>query len=244
MTNTGRVPLTRLVPKIPMSRFGVTVMSDPSPLEEIEWEPHPRDECYFCEGGSDVLESHHIVPRRFGGSDRDHNLVQVCPTCHQKLERLYSERFYDAIGANSPADATAHMATYLLYLLDSVEFEIHRAISDVREELEEAKIVHGEIPDDLTDHISSTLNEYNSESDESPQIINSAGSLEQKQRLERVLERVDELDDEDNLGAPESEVIDSLVDEGVSKERLEKDINTLKHRGEIYEPTTGAWRVT
>lgn len=60
---------------------------------------HNRSTCYFChEPDEHILESHHIVPRRHGGSDDPENLVQVCPTCHQKLERLYDSRFYGAIG--------------------------------------------------------------------------------------------------------------------------------------------------
>lgn len=54
--------------------------------------------CYFCDGGGDVLESHHIVPRRFGGSDSDENLVDLCPTCHERIERLYNRRFYQKLG--------------------------------------------------------------------------------------------------------------------------------------------------
>jgi hypothetical protein len=54
--------------------------------------------CYFCGGGEGVLESHHIVPNRFGGSYESHNRVDLCPTCHEKLERMYNKRFYDELG--------------------------------------------------------------------------------------------------------------------------------------------------
>jgi len=57
--------------------------------------------CYFC-GEPSQLEQHHIVPRRFDGSDDDENLVRVCPTCHEKLESLYDKRFYDALGVEKP----------------------------------------------------------------------------------------------------------------------------------------------
>ena len=53
--------------------------------------------CYFCHG-TERLESHHIVPRRFDGDDTDENLVDVCPTCHSKLEHLYDSRFYSELG--------------------------------------------------------------------------------------------------------------------------------------------------
>jgi len=52
-----------------------------------------EDSCFFCQE-SQVLHTHHIVPRRFDGSDDDENLVTVCPNCHSKLEDLYNKRFY------------------------------------------------------------------------------------------------------------------------------------------------------
>lgn len=61
-------------------------------------ERHPRDNCYFCgEDDESILETHHVVPRRFGGSDDPENLVDVCPSCHGKLEELYGPRFYDEL---------------------------------------------------------------------------------------------------------------------------------------------------
>jgi len=57
-------------------------------------------ECYFCDEFR-VLEDHHIVPQRHGGHDKAENLVTVCPTCHQKLEKLYDTRFYKQLGVGS-----------------------------------------------------------------------------------------------------------------------------------------------
>jgi len=55
------------------------------------------ESCHFCQE-SEVLERHHILPRRHGGDDSPENLVTVCPTCHRKLERLYAKSFYEALG--------------------------------------------------------------------------------------------------------------------------------------------------
>jgi len=79
-------------------------------------------ECHFC-GAGDPLESHHIVPRRFDGSDSAENIATVCPTCHSKLEKLYNRRFYKELGVEKDrsidevcsqgdcyADATARIA--------------------------------------------------------------------------------------------------------------------------------------
>lgn len=57
-----------------------------------------RVSCYFCnENNEHMLEEHHVVPRRFGGSDADENLVTVCASCHNGLESLYDSRFYDEL---------------------------------------------------------------------------------------------------------------------------------------------------
>jgi len=66
---------------------------------------YERETCYFChEPDTHLLETHHIVPRRFDGSDDAENLVTVCPTCHERLERLYDNRFYAALGVEPESD--------------------------------------------------------------------------------------------------------------------------------------------
>lgn len=59
-------------------------------------EQYPRDRCYFC-SSTDEIESHHVLPKRFGGPDTDDNLVDVCRQCHQKLENLYDAQFWSKI---------------------------------------------------------------------------------------------------------------------------------------------------
>jgi len=64
------------------------------------------ESCHFC-GETDVLQEHHIVPRRYDGSDESVNLVTLCPTCHRKIESMYDKRFYDALGVEkATADET------------------------------------------------------------------------------------------------------------------------------------------
>jgi hypothetical protein len=55
------------------------------PWNWISWEILKRDEhkCQWC-GSSQVMEVHHIIPRRAGGSDHPHNLVTLCHACHKK----------------------------------------------------------------------------------------------------------------------------------------------------------------
>jgi hypothetical protein len=53
-------------------------------------------------GVSSVLQEHHAVPRRFGGSDDDVNLVTLCANCHEAVEKIYDEGFYKRLGIDSP----------------------------------------------------------------------------------------------------------------------------------------------
>lgn len=57
-----------------------------------------RKTCYVCgKRCPHLLETHHIVPRRHDGSDRSSNLVDVCPTCHRALEKIYDKSFYNIL---------------------------------------------------------------------------------------------------------------------------------------------------
>lgn len=49
--------------------------------------------CLFCNAKNN-LDHHHIVPKRYGGQDADHNYICVCKTCHSKLERVYDSAFF------------------------------------------------------------------------------------------------------------------------------------------------------
>lgn len=75
-------------------------------MTDIENPQYNRATCYFClSEETEVLEDHHIVPRRFGGGDGDENQVRLCPTCHRKIERLYNSRFYEEIGVEGTAES-------------------------------------------------------------------------------------------------------------------------------------------
>lgn len=63
------------------------------------------DRCFICgEDNPNVLEEHHIVPRRYGGGNDVENLVTLCANCHTAVEKLYDERFYHKLGATPPRE--------------------------------------------------------------------------------------------------------------------------------------------
>lgn len=51
-----------------------------------------RGKCEYCGGEiiskGIVPEIHHIVPHASGGSDREHNLIVLCPNCHSKVDHI------------------------------------------------------------------------------------------------------------------------------------------------------------
>jgi len=57
------------------------------------------ESCFVCgESNSVVLQRHHIVPRRYAGSDGDENLVTLCANCHVALERIYTDEVFTKLG--------------------------------------------------------------------------------------------------------------------------------------------------
>jgi len=56
------------------------------------------NECEICgEENPKTLEEHHVVPRRYGGSDRPENIVKLCSNCHAAVERIWDDDFYDRL---------------------------------------------------------------------------------------------------------------------------------------------------
>lgn len=58
------------------------------------------DRCFICaEDNPHVLEEHHIIPRRHGGTDGPDNLVTLCANCHSAIEKLYDDDVFRKLGA-------------------------------------------------------------------------------------------------------------------------------------------------
>jgi hypothetical protein len=67
-----------------------------------------QNNCFICgDQRQNSLEQHHIVPKRFNGSDDDENLVTLCASCHAAIEKLYDRRFYEELGVEKQIDDTA-----------------------------------------------------------------------------------------------------------------------------------------
>lgn len=68
-----------------------------------------EDRCYICGlGNRDILEQHHIVPRRYGGGNGKENLVTLCPNCHAAVEELYDDRFFEELGVETDNELSSN----------------------------------------------------------------------------------------------------------------------------------------
>jgi hypothetical protein len=82
-------------------------------------------ECYFCDS-TESIEEHHILPKRFDGSDADVNTVNVCHDCHWKLERLYNSDFWEALGIDDPrATKESHIRCHINGCNEQAEHTVH-----------------------------------------------------------------------------------------------------------------------
>jgi len=63
------------------------------------------ERCQICgDHRPRAMEQHHILPRRFGGSDGGENTVTLCASCHNAVESIYDKSFWAAVGLRPSPD--------------------------------------------------------------------------------------------------------------------------------------------
>jgi len=56
------------------------------------------ERCFICgEGNPNVFNRHHIIRRSQGGADSDENLVTLCASCHEAVEKIYDDEFWSRV---------------------------------------------------------------------------------------------------------------------------------------------------
>jgi len=73
-------------------------------------------------------------------------------------------------------------------------------------------------------------------------VIEAGTSMPQKRRIDLIEQIINEVAREHEQGAPMGKVLGALEDEGIDEDRAKKDLNGLKARGEVYEPSAGCLR--
>jgi len=142
------------------------------------------DVCYFCgETNPTALEEHHLVPQRYNGPDLPENLVTLCGACHNKIENLYDDTFYERLGIVAHSDDGLEIADvntgYTLTASESADREIPYNCPHVQVEEWSYKVAvksvklaqrgeyEGEYIKWLESHAEEILDEYQDRVDES-----------------------------------------------------------------------------
>jgi len=89
------------------------------------------ERCFICgDDNPNVLQNHHILPRRHGGGDSAENLVTLCANCHVAVEKIYDDEFYERAGYSSgrynecvDSDTAQEYVEEFLNTCDDVVFE-------------------------------------------------------------------------------------------------------------------------
>jgi len=75
-------------------------------------------------------------------------------------------------------------------------------------------------------------------------VIESGMSKSQRDRIKNLIALIDDLESEYNKGVPKPELIDKALDYDFDREMVEKEIENLKHQGDVYEPREGHLRTS
>jgi hypothetical protein len=203
---------------------------------------HPRQRCYFC-GSEGPIETHHIVPKRFDGTDSEENLVDLCANCHRRLESLYNKRFYEKMSVLRGAKAE------IKYNVDEIKKEVDEFCSSK------------ENKKDIIDWVSNWTN-HNEE--ESQLIVNDMidkGWLAQTENGVVQVYEIEREKDDISIISPKPENVKGVIEKlerennyergvGIGKvyteckdkldlqeKEIESQLSKLYNKGEIFNPT-------
>ncbi|MFB6142731.1 MAG: minichromosome maintenance protein MCM [Halorientalis sp.] len=75
-------------------------------------------------------------------------------------------------------------------------------------------------------------------------VVETGTSKSQRDRIHGIKDIIDDMESEYENGAPVEEVLDRAEDEGMERSKAEHEIEKLKQKGEVYQPTTDSLRTT
>ena len=119
--------------------------------------------CQICgEQRPRSMETHHIIPRRYGGSDDTENLVTLCSSCHRAVESIYSDDRWKAAGLSKEDTDTEQnprpekVGKSLLFDLVEMVREVDRRLDTPKDVY---KFVHTEtsVPTELRINLSNAI---------------------------------------------------------------------------------------
>ncbi|MFB6199075.1 MAG: AAA family ATPase, partial [Halobacteriaceae archaeon] len=153
----------------------------------------------------------------------------------EKIREFYVELRSQGQGEDAPVPVTARKLEALVRLSEA---SARVRLSDTVEE-EDARRVINLIEACLQDiGVDPETGEFDAD------VIETGTSKSQRDRIKGLKELIDEMEEEYEDGAPISAVLDRAEEEGTERSKAEQEIEKLKQRGEVYQPSKGHLRTT
>ncbi len=158
----------------------------------------------------------------------------VYPTMSEEAKDAIEEFYVDLRAKGADEDAPVPVtARKLEALVRLAEASARVRLSDVVEEKDADRVI--EIVRDSLENIGvdSETGEFDAE------VVETGTSKSQRDRIMEVKDLISGIEEEYDEGAPVEEVLDRAGEIGIDKDKAEKVIESLRKKGELYEPASG-----
>jgi len=163
----------------------------------------------------------------------------VYPTMSDEAKDAIEEFYVDLRSKGADEDAPVPVtARKLEALVRLAEASARVRLSDTVEEQDADKVIEI-VRDSLEDiGVDPETGEFDAD------VVETGTSKSQRDRIKSVKALIGDIEEEYDEGAPVEEVLDRAGEIGMDEEKAEKEIESLRKKGELYEPVQGHLRTT
>ena len=163
----------------------------------------------------------------------------VYPTMSDEAKDAIEEFYVDLRSKGADEDAPVPVtARKLEALVRLAEASARVRLSDVVEEQDADKVIEI-VRDSLEDiGVDPETGEFDAD------VVETGTSKSQRDRIKSVKALIGDIEEEYDEGAPIEEVLDRAGEVGMDEDKAEKEIESLRKKGELYEPVQGHLRTT
>jgi replicative DNA helicase Mcm len=163
----------------------------------------------------------------------------VYPTMSDEAKDAIEEFYVDLRSKGADEDAPVPVtARKLEALVRLAEASARVRLSDVVEEQDAEKVI-GVVRNSLEDiGVDPETGEFDAD------VVETGTSKTQRDRIKSVKALIGDIEEEYDEGAPIEEVLDRAGEVGMDEDKAEKEIESLRKKGELYEPVQGHLRTT
>ncbi len=163
----------------------------------------------------------------------------VYPTMSDEAKDAIEEFYVDLRSKGADEDAPVPVtARKLEALVRLAEASARVRLSDTVDEQDAEKVI-GVVRNSLEDiGVDPETGEFDAD------VVETGTSKSQRDRIKSVKALISDIEEEYDEGAPIEEVLDRAGEVGMDEDKAEKEIESLRKKGELYEPVQGHLRTT